>query len=318
MEKFEVRTDLALEVNEEVSKSTTELHGIIVREHVDEESDIKITVLEITNSHGAKLLGKPIGKYVTIEASDLSEYDDAYNNRASEILAKNIFKLLEPNLKHKKHCSLLVVGLGNREVTADSLGPDVVENLLVNRHLPPELSGKADITIAGLSPGVMAQTGMETAEIIKGIVAETKPDIVIAIDALAARNTERLNTTIQLSDQGIHPGSGVGNHRVGITKENIGVPVLAIGVPTVIDAPTIVNDSMENFMKALAQSEQLRSFANVMEDFTPEEKYQLVKEIISPAMVDMYVTPKDVDENIKVIGYTVSEAINMVAQKKLA
>lgn len=318
MDKFEVRTDLALEVNEEVSKSDGQLKGIIVREHVDDETDIKVTTLEITNARGAKALGKPMGTYVTIEATQLSDYDDDYNSKAAEILANNIQRLIEPMRKHKKHCSILVVGLGNRDVTADSLGPDVVENLLVNRHLTIEEDTTAEVTIAGLSPGVMAQTGMETAEIVKGIVTETKPDIVIAIDALAARNTERLNTTIQLSDKGIHPGSGVGNHRVGITEENIGVPVLAIGVPTVIDAPTIVNDSMENLLRALSQSGQLQSFAKVIAEFTPGEKYQLVREIISPAMADMYVTPKDVDANIKVIGYTLSEAINLVAERKMA
>lgn len=315
MEEFKVRTDLALEVNEEVNKNDGKLKGIIVHEVVDDDTQIKVTTLEITNKHGAASLGKPIGTYVTIEAEDLSDYDDEYNSRAAQILAKNIEDLIMPTIKGKKSCSILVVGLGNRDVTADSLGPDVVENLLVNRHVNQD--EKPQITLAGLSPGVMAQTGMETAEIIKGIVKEIKPDVVIAIDALAARNTRRLNTTIQLSDQGIHPGSGVGNHRVGITEENVGAPVLAIGVPTVIDAPTIVNDAMENFIMALSGSEKLKSIAGTLKKYTPQEKYQLVKEIISPAMADMYVTPKDIDANIKTIGFTLSEAINIVAQKEL-
>jgi spore protease len=315
MEKFEVRTDLALEANEDVDQSDSRLKGIIVEEHTDKETDIRVTTLQIINKEGAEILGKPIGTYITIEAEELSSEDDEYNHVTANILADNLEKLIIPHVKHKKHCHVLVVGLGNREVTADSLGPDVVENLLVNRHISKDYS--AQVTLAGLSPGVMAQTGMETAEIIKGIVAETKPDVVIAIDALAARNTRRLNTTIQLSDKGINPGSGVGNHRVGITKETVGAPVIGIGVPTVVDAPTIVNDTMENFIRALGQSKQLQGIATTLSEYTPEEKYQLVKEIIAPEMVDMYVTPKDVDATVKVIGNTLSEAINIVAQKEL-
>lgn len=313
-DKFEVRTDLALEMNEAVEESDSRYHGIIVNEQVDNETQIKVTVLEIVNEHGARLLGRQMGTYITIEAEDLGEFDDAYNGRVSRILADNIEELMAPYIHDK--CSILVVGLGNREVTADSLGPDVVERLLINRHVA--LDNEQQRTMAALSPGVMAQTGMETAEIIKGIVRETNPDVVIAIDALAARNTNRLNTTIQLSDQGIHPGSGVGNHRVGITQESIGVPVLAIGVPTVIDAPTIVNDTMENFIRALAQSPALKSMTNILEEYSSQEKYQLVREIISPAMADMYVTPKDVDANVRVIGQTVAEALNRIVNKEIS
>lgn len=312
--KFEVRTDLALEMNEAVEESDSRYHGIIVNEQVDDETQIKVTVLEIVNAQGAKLLGRQAGTYITIEAEKLGDFDDDYNERASQILAERIEELITPYVKEK--CSILVVGLGNREVTADSLGPDVVERLLINRHVAGEAGQK--ITMAALSPGVMAQTGMETAEIIKGIVQETKPDVVIAIDALAARNTNRLNTTIQLSNQGIHPGSGVGNHRVGITRESIGVPVLAIGVPTVIDAPTIVNDTMENFIRALAQTPELKNMSEILEEYSPQEKYQLVREIISPAMADMYVTPKDVDANVRVIGQTVAEALNRVVAAESA
>lgn len=306
--KFEVRTDLALEMNEAVDESDSRYRGIIVNEEEDDTTQVKVTVLEIINEQGAALLGRQIGTYITIEAEQLGEFDDEYNERVSQILAERIEELISPYISEK--CSILVVGLGNREVTADSLGPDVVERLLINRHVAQEDEQK--ITMAALSPGVMAQTGMETAEIIKGIVKETKPDVVIAIDALAARNTNRLNTTIQLSNQGIHPGSGVGNHRVGITQESIGVPVLAIGVPTVIDAPTIVNDTMENFIRLLAQTPELKNMSAVLEEYSPQEKYQLVREMITPAMADMYVTPKDVDANVRIIGQTVAEALNRV------
>lgn len=309
-----IRTDLALEVNEEVSKSDSSKKGIIVDEHTDKDTGIKVTTLKIINENGEHLLKRPKGTYITIEADALSELDDEYNTKTAQILAYYLGQFIEDFMgKTEKPFSILVVGLGNREVTADSLGPDVVENLLINRHSSGQSEEK--ILIAGLSPGVMAQTGMETAKIVKGIVTENEFDIVIAIDALAARNSKRLNTTIQLSDTGIKPGSGVGNHRIGITQENIGVPVIAIGVPTVIDAPTIVNDAIDVFLNALSDNQTLKSISRTLNEYTQEEKYQLIRELIEPGMADMYVTPKDVDANIKVIGYTLSEAINIISGK---
>jgi len=311
LEKFEIRTDLALEANEQVNKSDTKLKGIIVKEDHNKKLGVLVTRLTVTNKMGEKAINKPMGNYITIESQKLASGDEEYNNQISEIIAKNILELIKEHLTKKK-LSILVVGLGNRDVTPDSLGPDVVDNIFIDRHYNEE----GNIVLSGMVPGVMAQTGMETAEIIKGIVNEAKPDIVIAIDALAARNSSRLNTTVQLSDKGIHPGSGVGNHRTGITQETIGVPVIAIGVPTVIDAPTIVNDTMENLIKAFSTSKELQGLVKTLSDFTPTEKYNLIKEIISPEMADMYVTPKDVDATIKRIGYTLSDAINIAAGKK--
>ena len=227
-------------------------------------------------------------------------------------MAKNIEELLSEYTDEKGGCSILVAGLGNQEVTADSLGPDVVKNIVINRHIAKE-SG-INVSVAGLAPGVMAQTGMAPAKLVEGVAKQVNPNVVIAIDALAARDSKRLNTTIQLSNRGIHPGSGVGNHRVGITEETIGVPVLAIGVPTVIAAPTIVNDTMENFLKAIAQSEELKSVSRIFSDYSPKEKYELIREVISPELADMYVTPKDIDASIKVIGHTLAKAINMACE----
>lgn len=312
MEKFEIRTDLAVEANEEVKKSDTKLKGIIVKEDYNKELGVLVTRLTVTNKMGEKAINKPIGNYITIESQQLACYDDDYHNQISEIIAKNILDLMKDHLT-KKNSSILVVGLGNRDVTPDSLGPDVVDNIFIDRHY----NEKGDIVLSGMVPGVMAQTGMETAEIIKGIVNETNPDVVIAIDALAARNTRRLNTTVQLSDKGIHPGSGVGNHRTGITEETIGVPVIAIGVPTVIDAPTIVNDTMENLIRALGTSDEFKGLEKSFSQFSANDKYNLIKEVINPEMADMYVTPKDVDATIKRIGYTLSDAINIAAGKKL-
>ena len=166
--------------------------------------------------------------------------------------------------------------------------------------------------VSAIVPGVMGQTGMETVEIIKGVVQETKPDLVIAVDALAARNSRRLNRTIQIADTGIHPGSGVGNHRNGLTKDTLGIPVIGIGVPTVVDAATIVNDTMENLISALETSEMLKGVGDVLRTYNAAEKYELVKELLSPHLNGMFMTPKDVDEMVKQISYTISEGINML------
>lgn len=306
-EKFKVRTDLALEAKEDVDASDSKLEGVIVEEKVNKHADIHVIKLTITNEKGEKLLRKPKGTYLTLEAPEMSEPSEEYHREISCVLAEYIRELIQPYWRDDG-ISVLVVGLGNREVTPDALGPNVVNNIAIRRE--SEVDGQK-ISISGIVPGVMAQTGMETAVIIKGVVAETKPDVVIAIDALAARNSKRLNTTIQVSDTGIHPGSGVGNHRRAITKETIGTNVIAIGVPTVIDTPTIVYDTLENLLKALSVSQHFRTVSETFRQFNDNEKYQLIREIINPEMSDMFVTPKDADETIKRIGYTISEAINI-------
>lgn len=303
-----IRTDLALEINENVDQSDSRYKGIIVNEIVDDKTQIKVTVLEIVNKNGEKILNRPMGAYITIEAEELGCADEEYGARLTEILSHHIEELIKPYMSGKK--DILVVGLGNREVTADSLGPDVIDKLGINSHLQDGEDNGA--RIAAICPGVMAQTGMETADIIKGVVKITKPSVVIAIDALAARNANRLNTTIQLSDRGINPGSGVGNHRVGITKDNIGVPVVAIGVPTVIDAPTIVYDAIDTFLTSLSEVEGLEGFEGIMELYTEDEKYALAKEVVSPTMAEMYVTPKDIDCNVQVIGSIIAGSINLI------
>lgn len=306
-EKFKVRTDLALEAKEDIDASDSRLEGVIVEEKVNKHANIHVIKLTITNEKGEKLLRKPMGTYLTLEAPEMSEPSEEYHREISCVLAEYIRELIQPCWR-EDGISVLVVGLGNREVTPDALGPNVVNNIAIRRE--SEVSGQK-ISISGIVPGVMAQTGMETAVIIKGVVAETKPDVVIAIDALAARNSKRLNTTIQVSDTGIHPGSGVGNHRRAITKETIGTNVIAIGVPTVIDTPTIVYDTLENLLKALSVSQHFRMVSETFRQFDDNEKYQLIREIINPEMSDMFVTPKDADETIKRIGYTISEAINI-------
>jgi spore protease len=317
--KFKIRTDLAVELREDIDKSDSELSGIRILKEYEDEGKIKITKVIIENQQGAKYLGKDIGNYITLESKELAQADEGYHRNISRILAKYVRELL-PN---KELCRVLTVGLGNREATPDSLGPRVVDNICITRKMTKEYMSEQLLDkcnkyeVSAIAPGVMAQTGMESAEIIKGIVEEINADIIIAIDSLAARNTSRLNTTIQISDTGINPGSGVGNHRKGLTEENIGIPVIAIGIPTVVDAATIVNDTMENLITIFSMSDDLKVFANTLKNFTSEEKYLLVKEVIDPDISTMYVTPKDVDETIRYISYTISEGLNIIWEENI-
>ena len=312
MEKFKIRTDLALEVRESFEGDNVEIRGVRIEENFNEELDIRTTTVIIETENGAKSMGKPVGVYITLEAPNMSSGDDDYHREISLELARHIRKLV--NLEQEK--SVLVVGLGNREITPDALGPDVIENLLITRHMVKEYGkislGKEKVhSISAIVPGVMGQTGMETVEIINGVVKETNPDVVIVIDALAARSTRRLNRTIQITNTGINPGSGVGNHRSGINQDVLKIPVIAIGVPTVVDAATIVNDTMENLIDAMDESDHFKQLGGTLGTLDSAEKYQLIEELISPHLNGMFVTPKDIDETVKRIGFTISEALNI-------
>ena len=291
-----IRTDLALETTERFAEENAEIRGVEVHEEYDEEKDVRTTVVKIVTENGAKSMGRPQGTYITIEAPELSTPDEDYHREISEEISTHLRKLIDL----KKEKSVLVVGLGNAAITADALGPQVVDNLLMTRHIIKEyglrgIKHKKMHRISGIAPGVMAQTGMETAEIVQGIVSETKPDVVVAIDALAARSVRRLSRTIQITDTGIHPGSGVGNHRNGLTEENLQVKVIGIGVPTVVDAATIVHDSMAHLLDTLEETGQK----------------EFLDEMIAPNLYSMFVTPKDVDETIKYLSFTISEGLNI-------
>ena len=297
MSSIRVRTDLALEARENMEENAEALRGVYVEEEYHEESEIRVTRVVIETKNGSKAMGKPIGIYVTLEAPAMALPDENYHREISDELAKQLRQII-PGIDQE--LSVIVVGLGNRDVTADALGPNVVDNLFVNRHIVREY-GKVAYNrsrmhqVSSLIPGVMAKTGMESAEIIRGVIGETKPDMVIVIDALAARSTRRLNRTIQISNAGIHPGSGVGNHRNALTEETLGVPVIAIGVPTVVDAATIVSDAFEKMMR-LAGEEPLE----IQDDlFTGLDE-----------LYNMYVTGKDVDYEIKQISHIICNALN--------
>lgn len=314
IEKYSVRTDLALEQKERFEADHVEIPGVVLEENYDEEKEIKVTTVRIETENGARAMGKPVGTYITLEAPELTVPDEGYHREVSLEISRYLKQLLKMK---KKDPSILVAGLGNRQVTPDALGPYVADHLQITRHIVKEYGkyamGKEQVhLLSAIVPGVMGQTGMETVEIIRGVVKETKPDLVIAIDALAARNSRRLNRTIQISDTGISPGSGIGNQRNAITKETVGVPVIAIGVPTVVDAATIVNDAMENLIAEMEKSETLKGVGVVLQGYNAAEKYELVKELISPHLNGMFVTPKDVDETVQRISFTISEALNML------
>lgn len=314
LENYNIRTDLALETRERFVSDHVEIPGVSVEETYDEEREIRTTRVVVETENGAKMMGKPVGTYLTIEAPNMAVPDEDYHREISKKLAEDIKELVP---ERKEEVSVLVVGLGNREVTPDALGPYVADHLHVTRHIVKEYGkyamGKDQVyLVSAVVPGVTGQTGMETLEIVKGVVEETEPDFVVAIDALAARNSKRLNRTIQITDTGICPGSGVGNHRLALNSETLGVKVIGIGVPTVVDAVTIVNDTMENFIVALESSELLKSVGETLRSYNEAEKQELIRELIAPHLNGMYITPKNIDDTIKRVSFTISEALNIL------
>lgn len=322
LERYNIRTDLALEERERFEEDHVEIAGVEVKEKYNEQLEMKVTTVKVTTENGAKTMGKPVGTYITVEAPNMAVPDEDYHREISKKLAEYLKKMVQNyakqrNASSEEEFSVLVAGLGNRQVTPDSLGPRVAEQLRITRHIVKEYGryamGKEKVClVSAVVPGVMGMTGMETVEILKGIVEETNPDIVIAVDALAARSSKRLNRTIQIADTGIHPGSGVGNARCALTEETLGRPVIAIGVPTVVDAVTIVNDTMENLLKALETSEMLKGVGIVLQGYNAAEKYELIRELISPHLNGLYMTPKDIDDTVGRISFTISEALNIL------
>ncbi len=313
---FEVRTDLAVEEQERFPGDGGEISGVSLRKWRECHSDIRMTEVKILDEHGAEIMGKPVGTYLTLEADALAKKDESYHEEVSAELAKCLLTLIRQAAgKTEDERKILVVGLGNEDVTPDALGPKVLKNLQMTRHLQGEYGNefckKHNLPVlSGIAPGVMAQTGMETAEILKGIIQETKPDLLIVVDALAARSIHRLGTTIQFTDTGIHPGSGVGNHRQSLTKESLGIPVLAVGVPTVVGAAAIVYDTVDAMTGALKKNRATQELGSYVDGLDPEEQYLLIRELLAPEFGNLYVTPPDMDERIRNLSYTISEAIH--------
>ena len=287
------RTDLAVEARDlwrESAEKTTQLNGVVSRDETD--NGYKITTVEIKDDEGVKALGKPVGTYITMEIDKLVRRDDNAFNLGAETLGKYISGLL----RLKEGDSVLVVGLGNEAITPDAIGPKTAKNTMVTRHLvekmPDEFGTMRRVSV--LISGVLGTTGIESADFIKAVAENLKPDHVIVIDALASRKLARICRTVQLADTGIVPGSGVGNARNAINRETLGVPVTAIGVPTVVDAATLAADLAEQ--------------AGVT-DLNPEDLSQY-----GGAMI---VTPKEIDNNVNDISKLVGYGINLALHRNL-
>ncbi|MDU4959826.1 MAG: GPR endopeptidase [Sporomusaceae bacterium] len=298
------RTDLALEAREMVSRQTREdIPGVKV-ETVDEE-DIIITRVRITTAQAEKLMGKRQGSYVTIEAPGLRYKNTPLQEDVMQHLADEFAALSGLS----QNATILVVGLGNWNVTPDALGPKVIDKVVVTRHLQsmlsPELQGGVR-SVCAIAPGVLGITGMETSDIVAGIVAKIQPDLVVAIDALAAASTARVVTTIQLADTGINPGSGVGNKRFGLNQESLGVPVVAIGIPTVVHASTIAVDTIDTLHQHAAFSRYFKS----LEKLTDSDRQLIIRQVLPETLGDLMVTPKEVDRLIDDMSVVVAGGIN--------
>ena len=311
-----VRTDLAIEAREIYKQENkSEVDGVIVDE-VEDEGTV-VTTVKITNKDGAEKMGKPVGTYITLDIPEYTAYDGGLMDDVSKAFGKTLKNLVEMTPDK----TALVVGLGNWNVTPDALGPKVAEKIMVTRHLDvvmPEAIDDSICRVAAIAPGVLGLTGIETGEVIKSLVDRIKPDLVVCIDALASRKIERVNRTIQISDTGISPGAGVGNHRMKINEETLGVRVIAIGVPTVVDASTIANDTIDLVLDDLInQSEEGKEFYNMLKKIDKNEKSMLIKEVLNPYVGDLVVTPKEVDLMIDSLAKIVANGINIALQPNL-
>ncbi len=305
-----IRTDLALEAREiyEDEQKSSELPGVNVE--TKKLDNCTITKVEVIDEQGSKIMNKGIGTYVTLESNLMKFDDDESREEIINYLKDELIDILGSD-KTKK---TLVIGLGNWNITSDALGPKSVSKTLVTRHIFKNYNKDYDddfTEVSALSPGVMGVTGIETSETVKSIVDAIKPDRVIAIDALASRKMERVNSTIQISTAGIAPGGGVGNKRKALNKEYLGVDVIAIGVPTVVDAATLANDvldiAIDNLMKEAGDSS---GFYNMLKKLKEDEKYQLIKDSLDPYDQNLIVTPKDIDDTIENLSIIISEGLN--------
>ena len=309
LSSYSPRTDLAIEAHEAARDGLSSILGVEATQE-DLPDGIHVSRVHVRTIQGERKIGKKKGHYVTIEAPGLRKKDVDLQDRVAAVVAEEVEKLLP----HKEDAAILVVGLGNVHVTPDALGPFVVERLFVTRHLfhyMPEALGQGYRTVSAISPGVLGITGIETSEIVRGIVAHVKPDLVIAIDALASRSLDRVNATIQISDTGIQPGAGVGNKRQALDKESLGIPVIAIGVPTVIDAATIANDAVDLILAHLKTMVPGNGANQIFDQMTGNEKWQLIREVLDPLGNNLIVTPKEIDEFVEDVAYVVAKGLNV-------
>lgn len=344
LSSYSIRTDLANEAFEiavEEAGTKQEIEGIILQDRM--EGDIKVSSVTITEV-GAERIGKKPGNYVTLEVQGIRTQDSELQQKVQEVFSKELSNYLK-KLEIPEEASCLIVGLGNWNVTPDALGPLVCENLIVTRHLfelEPNHVDEGFRAVSALAPGVMGITGIETSDIVFGVAEKSQPDFIIAVDALASRSVERVNATIQISDTGIQPGSGVGNKRKELSKETLGVPVISIGIPTVVDAVTITSDTIDfllkHFGREMNESERLshsllpagltfgekkqlnesdlpeekerQTFLGIVGTLEDEEKRKLIHEVLAPLGHNLMVTPKEVDVFIEDMANLLATGLN--------
>ena len=306
---YNFRTDLAVERRDIYQKknSLKEIDGI---ESTEEQinDNIKVSRVKITNQNGEKAIGKPIGNYITIDVKKLNVATDEDIQKTAETLTKELKKIID--MHTDKQGDILIVGLGNIYVTPDALGPKVINEIDVTRHIIkylPQYVEEGTRPVSAISPGVLGTTGIETVEILKGIVDNTKPKLLIVIDALASRSIERISSTIQISDTGIVPGAGVGNTRQEISQGSLGIPVVAIGIPTVVELATLVSDGIDIFIDRLQEKAESNEYLNKLQQ---EDKYEEVKEALNVGEYNMIVTPKEIDDLIENMKDVVARGIN--------
>lgn len=304
-----IRTDLAIEAHQMlVGEVKREIPGIMVE--TESIGEIEVSRVNVTTAEAEEQLGKKQGKYITLEAPGLRQKNTELQELVAQQFTKELLKMVE--LTDDK--TVLVVGLGNWNVTPDALGPRVVKDLLVTRHiltLQPETLGEGFRPVCAIAPGVLGITGVETSEIIQGLVEKVKPDLLIAVDALAARSLSRLHTTIQIADTGITPGSGVGNKRLGISQETIGIPVLAVGIPTVVDAITIADDLTTHLLEAIMQEAGSQSpVYKVVQSIAQGDRRSIMSEVLEPYGGRLMVTPKEVDTLVEDVARLLAGGIN--------
>ena len=301
---FNARTDLAVEAREMYIESSeaTETEGVEAEEE-STDGGILITRVRITDKDGEKKLGKNMGTYITIDMpSDLTD-------------KQSVYKELSALIRLNRDDTVLVIGLGNWNITADALGPKTVKSVLITRHLieymPEEIDSRLR-PVCAVSPGVLGITGVETAEIVLGLTERVKPSLIIAIDALCSRRMERVNSTIQITDTGITPGAGIGNRRLALDQKTLNVPVIAIGVPTVVDAATITSDTIELILEELKlNAGEGKPLYKILKTVSDEDKYGLIKEVLTADYGNFVVTPKEVDTVVDEISGVIANGINI-------
>lgn len=315
-----IRTDMADETTT-VGSAQKMIHQAETPEGIrferDGDNEVAITRVHVVSEEGEKATGKPVGNYVTMDIPEIRFKSRDLYEKTCRMLAREIEMLIHLNDQD----TVLVAGLGNWNVTPDALGPKTSSYLMVTRHLHEYLPEEVDDgvrPVCSLAPGVLGITGIETGDILKGVVDQVKPALVIAVDALASRNMNRVNASIQLADTGIAPGSGIGNKRTAIAKETMGVPVLAIGIPTVVDAATMASDTMDLVIDSMMQQAGKDSdFYRMLSGIDRDDKYRMIIELLEPYSGNLVVTPKDTDETVVFLSKIVANGINMALHKNI-